>query len=291
VALPLFDSLTHPTPTGEWLQFVRSQGSADPLAPAGPGGVWQSCAWPEPNTVQSLLEGMDGNRVQWAFAMGMKNIGGYRFDGYAQAILPPAAQGRIFPVAFLDFSEFSETRQMDGWLAEVRPRGYYGIKIHPRLSGIDLGHPDVSHAMAKAGELGIPVFLCSYFYDVDLCGKDCMTELGRLLASAPRAKVVLLHGGLTRLLEMMHLVKVFPNTLLDLSYTLCQFEGSSVDLDIAYLFRRFDQRICIGSDSPGFSHACLRRRFDYFSGGVDRNKLENIAYKNIVRFTGLEISL
>ena len=53
-----------------------------------------------------------------------------------------------------------------------------------------------------------------------------------------------------------------PNVLLDLSNTLLRYQGSSLDRDIAWLFRSFDRRICIGSDYPDYEPGQLRARFE-----------------------------
>jgi hypothetical protein len=89
--------------------------------------------------------------------------------------------------------------------------------------------------------------------------------------------VILLHGGVIKLLEVAEIVRHFPTVLLDLSFTLCKFAGSSLDLDIRYLFAQFDQRICIGSDSPEFTPMDLRIRFDSLSSGLIDAKVARIA--------------
>jgi hypothetical protein len=70
--------------------------------------------------------------------------------------------------------------------------------------------------------------------------------------------------------------------LLDLSFTLCRYEGSSVDLDIRYLFQNFDQRICVGSDNPQFTLAQFRKRFDELSADLDPEKRMNAAHRNLL---------
>ena len=69
--------------------------------------------------------------------------------------------------------------------------------------------------------------------------------------------------------------------------TLFKYKGSSIDLDIDFLFNNFDQRICIGTDYPEHSHNKLRQFFEKKSNTVKKTKLENIAYKNIMSFLGI----
>jgi len=77
--------------------------------------------------------------------------------------------------------------------------------------------------------------------------------------------------------------------LLDLSFTLCKYEGSSIDLDIRYLFEKFDRRICIGSDSPEFDLSKLRQRFNQLTEGLDIVKKKNIGFQNLQAYVGADL--
>ena len=66
--------------------------------------------------------------------------------------------------------------------------------------------------------------------------------------------------------------------------TMIKYEGSSIDDDIKFLFKNFDERICVGSDHPEYSHEKFRERFNFFSKGLTLKKKENIAFKNLERF-------
>ena len=93
-----------------------------------------------------------------------------------------------------------------------------------------------------------------------------------------------MHSGTVRLLEMIEIARSYKNILLDLSFTLCKFENSSIDLDIKFACNTFDQRICIGSDYPEFSFKKLRERFEFFTNDLSIEKSENIGYKNILNY-------
>jgi hypothetical protein len=51
------------------------------------------------------------------------------------------------------------------------------------------------------------------------------------------------------------------NYLLDLSMTMMRYKGSSIELDIKFLFENLDERICIGSDFPEYSIQKTKERF------------------------------
>jgi predicted TIM-barrel fold metal-dependent hydrolase len=82
----------------------------------------------------------------------------------------------------------------------------------------------------------------------------------------------------------MEIARAFNNVLLDLSFTINKYIGSSLDLDIKYLFESFDQRICIGSDFPQYSISEMRNRFNIFAENINAEKALNIAIKNLTNF-------
>jgi len=159
------------------------------------------------------------------------------------------------------------------------------LKIHPRISGINYSHNLLAEIIVKANELDLGILLCTYFWNkLSSYGASGIHGLYDLLRIIPEQKIILMHGGCIHLLELAEISRQFPNILLDLSFTIIKYEFSSVDLDIQYLFRHFDRRICIGSDSPEFHHSKLRERFDTFSLSIEKYKAENIAYKNLMNY-------
>jgi len=265
--IPIFDSLTHPTIDGDW------------MLPEYSGK----------NNISNLLSAMHENNIKWAFAVGMKGIGGYDEQSYIQFIQEKAGDS-LFPIAFFDVKYFSDKKEIDTALKRIKNMGYYGIKLHPRIGNFNLSDSILPYVIEKANELQLVVLLCTYFYDdQELSLNNTMDNIRRLLVKVPKQRTVLLHGGTVKLLEMMEVVRSFPNVLLDLSFTLCRYEKSSIDIDIQYLFKNFDQRICVGSDSPQFSQGQLRERFDFFAKEVSLVKASNIAYINLINFLGLSL--
>src|SRR3989442_6862714 len=111
--IPLFDSLTHPTLDGTWIG-----------------------ATPCNNTLRELEAGMVANKVEWAFAVGMKDIGGYRLGAYADYIR--SSSQKHFPIAYHDFNESDTSREIVRKLEDISRCGYTGIKLHSGLSRIEL---------------------------------------------------------------------------------------------------------------------------------------------------------
>ncbi len=254
----IFDSLTHPMPDGNWLH-AHYRGR---------------------NTVESLLVQMREARVVKAFAVGLgERIGEYHEDTYADWVR--AASPDLLPVAFVDIPVALQMGA-DAYIQRLHARGYVGIKIHPRIAEITLAHPFLPELIRAAHAHRLIVFVCTYFWNSrhDAYDSD-VHAMQRLLSATIGCKLILLHGGVVRLLECAEIVRHFPQVILDLSFTLCKYPGSSLDADIRYLFAHYDRRICVGSDSPEFSLNDLRNRFDQLSDGLDLARCTRIASGNL----------
>lgn len=261
--VPIFDSLTHPTLTGAW---IDREGS-----PAGIG---------------VLTAGMERNHVRWALAVGMEGIGGYDEEMYAAFVLHE--DKRLIPVAYVNPGSIGSPHKAKSRISRIASLGYAGVKIHPRLAGITFRHPILPAVIHAANEKGLFTLLCTYPYHRNMSSESYgMEHLAALLEETRECRVVLLHGGGVRLLEVIELARCFDNVLVDVSFTLCKYEGSSIDLDLAYAFSRFDARVCIGSDFPDFSPTDLRRRFASLAKDIPIEKMENVAYRNLLAFTGM----
>lgn len=263
--IPIFDSLTHPTIDGNW------------ILPKYP-----SCA-----KTDDLIAQMRQHDICGAFAVGMLGVGSYDEDAFLQMI---SSKGKnlLFPIAFYTFTTKDKVK-IHQELSLIKSKGYLGIKLHPRMGQFTMLDVLLPYVIDVANELGLVVLLCTYFYSNQVgCSVNSVSSLSEMLAHiAPTSKVVLLHGGGVHLLEMMEVVRAYPNTLLDLSLTMCKYAGSSLDMDIQFLFQQFDRRVCIGTDHPEISHEQLRERFEHFAAATSAEKAENIAYRNILNFTGI----
>ena len=266
-SIPIFDSLTHPTLNGQWIL-----------------PKWPDCA-----SIDELHSQMIDSNVCGAFAVGMEGIGGYNEDSFL-SFIKKEGNGKLFPIAFFSFDKNSD-EEYSTRLKEIKSKGYLGIKLHPRIGQFTLSHPSLPYVIDKANELGLVVMLCTYFYsnEVSMLANNVERLSDVLLKVDKQSRVILLHGGVVRLLDMMEVVRSFPNTLLDLSLTLCKYTGSSLDMDIQFLFKSFDRRVCIGSDHPEIKLSQVRERFNRFAANTTKEKAENIAYKNILIFTGIKL--
>lgn len=254
----IFDSLTHPTLSG----------------------VFPSRKGPLEASFQELCAQMEKSEVAWACAVGLDGVEGYE---HSKFIAQCQNFSNLFPIA--GFNPIASPC-IPTEIAKLNDMGYLGIKLHPRFSRFTLLDTEpIVETLTAAYEVDLPVFLCTYNYSSarTFSQEDQILSLSKILANSPDTSLVLVHGGVLDVLKFSEFARHNPNLLIDLSFTLLKYEGSSLDHDISYLFKSFDKRMCIGSDFPDFSLYELRRRFNHFASSVKKEKAENIASQNLLR--------
>lgn len=260
--LPIFDSLAHPTLSGSWLgRPVKAE-------------------------FESLENNLNGAGYKGACAIGLDGIENYSHELFIERCRDYPG---LIPIAGFNPERDASVESMHA----LRRMGFLGVKIHARFSGLTRKLDTLGPALRAAGVADLTVFYCTYMH----CAlaihptRDPFLSLVELLREAPETRVVLVHGGDIEVLRYAELTRFNSNLLLDLSLTLMKYAGSSVDFDIAFLFRHFDQRICIGTDWPEYSPEQLRNRFEHFAHDLPEEKRHNIAYRNLLNFLGLKNDL
>ncbi len=257
--LAIFDSLSHPTLNGKWLRESDD-----------------AC-------FETLLKQMNSSSVKWACAVGMDGIGNYSHELYFAEC---QKYDNLFPIAGFNPLEGNISEELN----KLKKIGFYGIKLHPRFSKFSLADEHIDLTLKECAWIGLPVFLCTFFYEKSINMIDnTFQNLVRLVNNNVNTKIILVHGGAIEIMKYMELVRFNKNLLLDLSMTMMKYKGSSIDLDIEFLFKNFDRRICIGTDHPEYSPKELEKRFIYFSKNISDEKKRNIAYQNISKFLGIRV--
>ena len=256
--IPIFDSLTHPTLSGNWFK-IRNKSSFEFLK-------------------NEILQ----QKFIGACAVGISGLEKYNHKLFIEKCktIP-----KIYPVAGFNPNTIDISKE----LREIKKLGYKGIKIHPRFNKIKLNGSNILETFKIAEKENLIVFLCTFFSTniIEMPISDPFWDLVKLIKEAPELKIILLHGGVQELMKYAELVRFNDNLLLDISYTMIRYKNSSLRYDIDYLFKHLDQKICIGSDFPEYSLSDLRKTFNYYSDKISRKKSENIAYKNIIAFLNI----
>lgn len=254
-SIPLFDANAHPTVDGQWF--------------GGKAGICFS----------SLVKEMEDYEINRACAVGMIGVGDYDDEAFIKAC---DRYQNLVPVAGINPGTMSDPISE---IEKIQSLGFAGVKIHPRICGITLDSPELRSILTVCSDKQLPVFLCTYYWEKgESLYANNFDALIRLIVGFEDLPLVLVHGGVHDLLRLSEVTRYYSNVILDLSFTILKYEGSSLDMDIEYLFKHFDRRICVGSDQPEYGYRDLRRRFEHFARDISDEKKRNIAYRNLSRF-------
>lgn len=252
-----FDSLTHVTRDGSWM----GERAYDASLPR-------------------LLADMSQGEVSRACLVGIADY----VDNEVIIESARATPEKFVPIAGLNPRPLPTLRRVETAVAMVAKQGFAGIKLHPRLNGYDPLDPKCLAAIDAAGHHGLVVLLDTLFRRRGLATKHAPDVIDMIVQACPETRIVLLHATGTTMLDMYEIVRANDTLILDFSFTLMRYRGSSrLDADMNFLFRTTDQLISIGSDFPEYSPGAVMKRFAELAEGVEPHRIENIAYNNLDR--------
>lgn len=251
-----FDSLTHVTADGTWLGTTRHDARRERLL-----AELERCA-PSRACLVAIAGVIDNETVLDAARRNPE---------------------RLVPIGSLNPATFGSEGEISAAVAELAAAGFAGLKLHPRLNGYDPLHMKVVRALRAAGEQGLVVFLDTLFRQPGRATRNAPDLVDALAVAAPQTTIILLHGGGSQVLAVSEVVAAHANLVLDLSFTIHRFAGSSVDDDLRFLMRTFDRRMVVGSDFPEYEPLATRDRVCQLCEGLDPVKATNVLAANLDR--------
>jgi predicted TIM-barrel fold metal-dependent hydrolase len=248
-----FDSLVHATRDGRWVNGTGDASYAHLVAELNRAGIQRAC-----------LVGLPGR-------------------GDNEYILECArtSAGRLLPIAGVDPSNHGDGAAV---IADVRlaaRAGFAGVKLHPRLGGYDPTGERCLDAIRAASNEGLVVFLDTLFRQTRRTTAYAADVIDRIAHECAGATIVLLHGGGAALLDVAEVVRLHQTLVLDLSFTLLRYAGSSVDADIRWVMGNLDRRLVIGSDMPEYTPHDAFERAERLAEGLPSEKWANISFGNL----------
>jgi predicted TIM-barrel fold metal-dependent hydrolase len=258
----------------------------DANAHATPDGRWFGTR--HDASLGRLLGELDAAGVDRAVLTGL--AGAIPTD-YVLALCAEAG-GRLLPVGPFDpCAHATPAQACAGARRELSARGLLGVKLHPRLGGYDVLDDRV---LAFLDDLAtwderLAVWICTFLHVPGMRARSGHVEaLCEIVGRRPELQFVLAHGGGPNLLSLATAVRGAPNALVDVSFTITRYHGTSVDLDLAHLLTTFENRLVFGSDfpeaDPGRSRALLER----LATGAKPDALEKVLGGNLCRALALD---
>lgn len=255
----VFDALTYVTPDGRWFSTTVDASET------------------------ALLRQMDDTGIERAAVVG---LAGYISNEFVSSTCRRHAD-RLMPVASFNPVAYSNGRKV---AVEARHQlaghGFIGVKLHPRLNRYDPLDPRVLSLLDEmAGwSAHLPVWLCTYFYyQGSALRRSAVETIFELVGRYPAVPFVLAHSGGPEILRLAHVVRNCPNAFLDLSFTLSRYLGSSVEMDIRYLLRTFENRLVFGSDFPEISQVQALSDLDNLFGDGKPAAKERVLSTNLLQ--------
>ena len=250
-----FDSCTHPTLNGEWTRGQRGIGFQD-LA---------SIRLEIPN--------------YHALAIGLPGIGSYEHSAFKREC---DTWGFEAIAAITTLEPLKTEREFE----TISKLGFRGIKIHPRLLGSNRDLTYLSRLFSLCDEFGLVCLLCTYEADApgQMPTTDPFYQICAALNDVPSVRLILMHGGGSRLLQFAALSRHSETILIDLSFTIIDEMTRALDPSIRDLMTKLDHRICVGSDSPESDILQVFQRIQDIAFTLDAQKRKNILSANLERF-------
>jgi uncharacterized protein len=136
-------------------------------------------------------------------------------------------------------------------LQAARDAGVAALKFHPYLQKIVPADFDRAAALAQeAARLGMFVMVCCAYGTRALERHDGVRLAARIADAVP-CPIVMSHGGGRQILDAMLVAADAPQVLLETSFSLPYYEGSSIETDMVFAMRKLGaSRWMYGSDAP-----------------------------------------
>jgi len=198
----------------------------------------------------------------------------FRRDADRDAVARAIGRG-FFAAAYMP--DLADAETADG-LEAAREAGCCAIVFHPYLQ--DIGPPQmetVARLCHEAQRLGMFVCVCAAYGGLKIYRIDPMHTVD-CAARSTDMPVVVVHGGGRRVLDAMLIADMHPHVMLETSYSLPYWLGSSVETDFAFAMKKIGPgRWLFGSDTPFMETAdVVRKHLNFFErhgfnvGDIDR---------------------
>lgn len=277
--LQIFDSLSHPSFSGNWVGKSRFKSSS----------------------FKELVEEMIKNNICGTIASTYplnEEIKIYEFQNKCTN-LSKKYNLKIYPAWIIDDRKYEGINYLKK-IKSINPKENSLTIVKFNANYINYADfkrfKEIIHNSLNLFNEKIIIYICTYpFYRFNnyegiYDPVSIVDKLSNLNINVP---IVLLHGCASRLLDASLYAQHFKNIYIDISFTLCRYINSSLFKDLEYLFEYLDQKIIIGTDHPEYNYSDLRGNLLNIEKTLLKrtnnrdlsNKLSNIFYKNLLHIT------
>ena len=143
--------------------------------------------------------------------------------------------------------------------------GVQGIKFHSYVQAItDSEIPAAVRAAREAAKRGMFIAIDASYGSTYLYEHDNMKLSAAIIREIKDVPIVILHSGGTKRWDAFLLTDGNKNVFLETSFTLPYYEGSQIEDDLAFIYRKMGiDRVLYASDFPAVTHSdsenCMKR--------------------------------
>lgn len=256
--MKIFDSLSHIKKNSNWYNTVHDASLNRLLLQF------------EKGLTKTLLVGMPGDDINYLIEVS---------NQYSE---------QIIPIAPIEYTQYTSLGELEKQILNYKNLGFKGIKIHPRFLNTNLADSKIIEIIKLSGKYNLVSLLCTlHRFPSKPLRRPIHDMLHEICDETKDSKTILLHGGYFDVLATSEMIRGYDNVLLDLSKTIIRFQETSIINDIRFLFKTFDNRICIGSDFPEHTiYDVLNVIENNNLDKIEIEKLEKIYFKNLEQFFG-----
>jgi predicted TIM-barrel fold metal-dependent hydrolase len=194
---------------------------------------------------EELLAQMDRAGIAAAVVLGLPG-----FQTSQEVLgLCAAAPDRLFPLMGVHPGHPEDVAR----IGQAREMGFFGLKVHPRLSKVPVDGALLGPTLEQAAEHGLTVLFDAVPQSPEIpLERMEYHAFDRLARQFPGVKMVLAHACAPHVLGAYLTAKANRNVYLDVSFSLLYYAGSSVEADLAFVSDRLDRFTLYGSDYPQY---------------------------------------
>lgn len=190
-----------------------------------------------------------------------------------------------FPDIFRGLGQIDFTNKPDKQINGIYSMGFSGLKIHPRMQGVNCNNPELANFWSRLNDRGAVVMIDGYFQTSS--SSIYLNEIEPFKYEALVKKhinitFIFSHMFSHRVFDAYNLAKSNKNVFLDNSHVLKYFENTSLIKDFAWIMDKLDERVIYGSDFPEYGLKEYMQRFQSFTK-TNSNIRESLILSNLLK--------
>jgi hypothetical protein len=163
---------------------------------------------------------------------------------------------------------------LDHALDRIEDSGIDGVKFHSYVQNIDEAAIPATLAAARLAAAR-RLFICvdASYGTTRMYDHDNLRLVALLVREIRNVPIIILHSGGARCWEAMLLALEAPNVYLETSFTLPYYRGSSIESDLAFIYRKVGiEKVLYASDFP---YVPLDESFECIEQFLDRHRFSS----------------